>query len=323
LLYIWKTSLDDAIRRIASLGFEGVEIRAGELDAAPRRLKPRDRRALRKTIESIGLSVYSLTPDWSDQNLASSNPFTRKESVRQVKEAIELAADLGAKYFTILPGRQHAIGAPPAETCRNWSLNSLTECVSIAEKLNVILCLEGAPDQIIFKEEDLLNMIRAVDSKSLLLAADTSHAYVLSDPPTYFRKIANYVGIVHIADTDGTPNAHLPLGLGKVDFRSVLETLGDIGYSGYYLLEIWYPEDPDWAAEHSQLIDKKTREVSDRFYTLVWSILFNFVVAEVLVVIFTYYAQYLSAAFVIGWDTTIISCAFLCISAAVLPLKRL
>jgi len=257
LLYIWKTSLKDAISRIASFGYDGIEIRAGEPDASAKRLKSKDRRALKKIIESNGLKVYSLTPDWGDLNLASSNPAMREESVRQVKEAIELEADLGGEYFTILPGRRYMISAPPLETCREWSLDSLTECVNLAEKLDVTLCLEGAPGQVIVKEEDLLQTVKEIDSRNLQLTADTSHAYIVSDPPTYFRKIGNYIGIVHIADNDGTPNSHLPPGLGKVDFESAFKALRDVGYRGHYLLEIWYPENPEWAAEQSKIFIKK------------------------------------------------------------------
>lgn len=263
LLYIWKIPLKNSIEKIASLGYEGIEIRAGEPDASAKRLKANDRKALKKIIESNGLQVYSLTPDWGDLNLASSNPVMREESVRQVKEAIELAADFGAEFFTILPGRRHAIAS--LETCRDWSLDSLAECVSLAEKLGVTLCLEGAPGQVVAKEEDLVQVVRKINSRSLRLAADTSHAYVLGDPSTYFRKIGDYIGIVHIADNDGTPNVHLPPGLGKVDFASVLEVLRGIGYRGHYLLEISYPENPDWAAEQSKIfMDKLISDTSSR-----------------------------------------------------------
>jgi len=77
-----------------------------------------------------------------------------------------------------------------------------------------------------------------------------------------------------------------------------------------------------FAWSFDRLLPAKFSEVSDRFHTPVWSIVANFIVAEILLVLFTFYAQYLSAFFVIGWDTTLISIALLCVAAALLPLRK-
>jgi len=77
-----------------------------------------------------------------------------------------------------------------------------------------------------------------------------------------------------------------------------------------------------FAWSFDRLIPAKFSEVSERFHTPVWSIVTNFIVAEILLILFTLYAQYLSAFFVIGWDTTLISIALLCMAAALLPLRK-
>jgi amino acid transporter len=77
-----------------------------------------------------------------------------------------------------------------------------------------------------------------------------------------------------------------------------------------------------FAWSFDRLIPAKFSEVSERFHTPVWSIVTNFIIAEILLILFTYYAQYLSAFFVIGWDTTLISVALLCVAAALLPLRK-
>lgn len=260
LLYKWHLPLKEAVKKISSLNYDGIEIRAGEPDISTKNLTSKKIKEFKRLIDKYDLEVISLTPDWIDLNLASSNPEIRKKSVSIVKEYLRMASDFGAQYFTILPGKKSVIATPPIEKCREWSLESLEECVSLAESLNITLCLEAAPGQVMEKEGDLIDFVTEINSRYLLIAADTSHAYVLSEPVHYFKKLKDYIGIVHIADTDGTPNAHLPPGLGKVDFIAVFLTLRQINYNGDYMLEIWYPKDPDWAAKHSKAFITKLLE---------------------------------------------------------------
>jgi basic amino acid/polyamine antiporter, APA family len=99
--------------------------------------------------------------------------------------------------------------------------------------------------------------------------------------------------------------------------------LGLISATLAYVPATWLVITRDmFAWSFDRLLPAKFSEVSDRFHTPVWNIFFNFILAEILLMIFTYYAQYLSAAFVIGWDTTLIAVTILCVAAAVLPLRK-
>ena len=247
ILYIWRIPLKKAIEKIANFGYEGLEIRAGEPDASSRKLSGGDRRKLRTLIQSRSLNLYSLTPDWADINLASPNPMMRQESIREVKEAIELAWDLGAQYFTLPLGRRYSIGAAPIKKAEDWALDSLENCLSFAEKSSVTICLEGYPGQLFGSAEGLLKVARKFHSKSLRIAGDASIAHATGDPSAFFKKIKEYIGLVHISDSE-----HLPPGLGRIEFREMFDTLKKIGYQGNYLLEIYYPKDPDWAAKHAR-----------------------------------------------------------------------
>jgi len=251
VLYTWKAPLETAIAKAKRFGYDGVEIRASKPDAWPRDLKKPGRVHIKELLERHSLRAVSLTPDWADINLASSNPSMREESLRQVKEAIELAADLEAKYFTILPGRWRNLASPPLERAKSLSLESLNECVSFAEKIDVVLCLEGAVGQILEKEQDLIDAVEKIGSKHFRVAADTSHAFPLRAPISdYFRKLKRYIEIVHLADHDGI--RRLPLGNGKIDFAEVFKVIEEIDYRGPFVIEVWNPRDPDLAAREGK-----------------------------------------------------------------------
>lgn len=252
LPYVWRLPLNQAVLRIKSFGFNTIEIRASKPDAWAREISPEQRRAVRGLVESQGMKIGSLTPDWGDINLASPNPGMRLESVKQVKEAIKFAGDLGGKYFTILPGRQHTMGQAPREIATQLSIQSLAECAAEAEANDVLLCMEGANGQLFEKEEDLVNVVKEVGSKVLRIAADVAIANTVSSPVEYVRKIRDYIGSVHLADNDGRPNAHLPFGIGKMNFTPLLKELLNTCHDKYWMFELWYPEDPDSAVRSAK-----------------------------------------------------------------------
>ena len=77
-----------------------------------------------------------------------------------------------------------------------------------------------------------------------------------------------------------------------------------------------------FAWSFDRLLPAKFSEVNERFHTPVWSIFANFIVAEILVLLFTYLPQYTSGFFSVGWDATLAETTVLCIAVAVLPLRK-
>jgi len=261
LLYVWKLPIREAAKKIKSFGFNTIEIRASKPDAWAREISSEERRALREFVESEGMKIGSLTPDWGDINLASPNPGMRSESVKQVKEAIKFAGDLGGRYFTILPGRQHTMGQAPREIATQFSIQSLAECADEAEANQVLLCMEGANGQLFEKEDELIRVVNEINSKALKIAADIAIANTVSSPIEYVRKIRDYIGSVHLADNDGRPNAHLPFGAGNMNFTPLLDELLRTCSDKYWMFELWYPEDPDAAVKSArQFADSVPRE---------------------------------------------------------------
>jgi amino acid transporter len=77
-----------------------------------------------------------------------------------------------------------------------------------------------------------------------------------------------------------------------------------------------------FAWSFDRLLPAKFSEVNERFHTPIWSIFANFIVAEILVLLFTYLPQYTSGFFSVGWDATLVETTILCIAVAVLPLRK-
>jgi amino acid transporter len=102
-----------------------------------------------------------------------------------------------------------------------------------------------------------------------------------------------------------------------------LITLGLICGTLAYVPATWLVITRDmFAWSFDRLLPSKFSEVNERFHTPVWSILATFVIAEVMLYIFTYFSQYMSGFFAVGWDATLVETTILCIAVALLPLKK-
>src|ERR1700730_6242410 len=101
--------LDETIRRIAAIGYDGVEIGCAAPHAWPGYLNKERRAELRNLLEACGLQAVSLlaTPGGGPGfNPASPLAEERDATVRYYNEVIDLALDLGAEKVLFIAGWQ-------------------------------------------------------------------------------------------------------------------------------------------------------------------------------------------------------------------------
>ena len=99
--------LDEAVRRIAAIGYDGVEIGCAAPHAWPAYLNKERRKELRNLLEACGLQAVSLlaTPGGGPGfNPASPLAEERDATVHYYNEVIDLALDLGAEKVLYIAG---------------------------------------------------------------------------------------------------------------------------------------------------------------------------------------------------------------------------
>ena len=116
--WLHQAPLADALRELAA-----HDVRAVELTTAPPHLFTRhfgryERKDLARLLRGLGIQVISVNPSYADINLVSTNPEIREISERQLAAEIELAADLGAGYVVVIPGRRHPLAPAPDDAAR-------------------------------------------------------------------------------------------------------------------------------------------------------------------------------------------------------------
>lgn len=138
---------------------------------------------------------------------------------------------------------------------------------------------------------------------------------ILSYNPGFFANVPTMAGF--------STMTLIPMMLANNPIIQFIIMLGMICATLAYIPVTWLIISREWFAwSFDRILPAKFAEVSERFHTPIWSYIANMVVALILMVLFIYYGQYLGFFTTAAWDTTLVTVTVLCLSAALLPLRK-
>ena len=188
-----------------------------------------------------------------------SDGHSYRESIKDAVEAIRLAAALKAGCLVIYSGGRNGHTQNHA---RRLFVTALRELLPLAGELDVTLAVEpmhaGCAGEWTFLTtlDETLALLLTIDSPKLKLAFDTYH---LGHDPAIVEqigKLRDRIGIVHLGDSRKAPTEEQDrhrLGHGTLPLRSIVAALGEIGYDGYYDVELMGEEIE--AADYCELLE--------------------------------------------------------------------
>src|SRR5262249_11612259 len=188
-----KYSFAEAARRLAAIGYTGIEIMADVPHAWPAGLLEEQKQAIRQALASNKLAISNINafmmnaisdprqkywhPSWIEPDR-----HYRQIRIDHTKRALTLAKELGAPCITTEPGG-------PVEPGQSWTA-ALKLCVEMikpvaehAEKEGVLLLVEPEPDLLIEKAEQFEEFMKHIDSPAIGLNFDIGHFYCVKDEP--------------------------------------------------------------------------------------------------------------------------------------------
>ena len=258
-------TLPDAARRIADLGYRGIELLADVPHAWPAGLLPVQVDAIRQALDKEGLTISNINafmmngvadprqpywhPGWTDPD-----PHYRAIRREHTKRALQLAKDLGAPHITTEPGGHLAPDQGWREAA-NIFYEELMPCLDLAAELEVGLLIEPEPELLIERFDQYLDFVGPLDSKWLGLNFDVGHAYCVGEAPEqWIEKMASHTRHFHFEDIAATRvHAHLIPGHGAIDFDATLQAIARTGYDGWITVELYpYIDQPDAAAREAR-----------------------------------------------------------------------
>lgn len=223
-------SVTTALEVIAQAGFASAEIWIEHLWQSGETPEEIRRRAAELR---LALTVHAPIVDL---NLSSANRGIRRESRRQIEEALAIAARLDATIVTVHPGRLSS--KLTVDACWELFLEAVAACDEIALREGLLVAFEGmeqrAKEYFITPAE----IQRLFDHpwKATGLTVDLAHACTVMDPVAYLTQIPQ-AQVVHAHCSDqNAAKTHLPLGEGTVDVVLLLQMLGT-WFSGRVVVE--------------------------------------------------------------------------------------
>ncbi|MCO6457925.1 MAG: sugar phosphate isomerase/epimerase [Pirellulaceae bacterium] len=267
-------SIEDTIRKIAELGYQGIEILADVPHAWPAFLLDERKRSIREHLERYGLMISNVNafmmnavgdprqpywhPGWTDPD-----PHYRAIRREHTLRALRLAHELGAPHITTEPGGLLTPQQSWDEGARIF-YDEIMPCVELAEKLEVSLLIEPEPELMIERFDQYLEFVGPIQSPRLGLNFDIGHAYCVGeDPQHWVAKMAPHTRHYHLEDIAATRvHRHLIPGQGAIDFAATLDQIARTRYDGWLTVELYpYIESPDDAARQARtyLLDVASR----------------------------------------------------------------
>jgi len=252
----WYPPYDDAIRRVARLGFSNVELIAWDVGALDEYYIPQRVAALKRLLadEGLSLSEFVSTP----AGAGSPDPRRRAEAVEYFKRVVDTAAALGATMVNSVVSTPFDLSFPVLlelpETQEvtvdlprglDWTngyqayVETLQQCCALCDDAGLRYALETHPHRWATTALSMLRLIEDVGSPVLGANLDPSHLFPCGDlPQVAVYQLGTKVYHTHFSDNDGQTNAHWRPGKGKIDWSATLQALQDIGYDGVISIEL-------------------------------------------------------------------------------------
>ena len=254
-----KYSLEDSIRRISEIGYEGVEILADVPHAYPPMFGKEQIGSAIDTLSECKIQVsnlnaftlYAITDVYHPSWIENDNSL-RELRIQHTINCIELAQRIGSRNISTEPGGPIEPRVTDIVGLRKLFIDSLNKAVAIAEKDKIKILIEPEPNLLLENSSEFLDFIKNVDSDYVKLNFDIGHFYcVKEDPAKLVYRLADYIEHFHLADiASNRVHYHLIPGKGSIDFRSVFKAIIEIGYKGFVTVELYpYQDDPMYAAK--------------------------------------------------------------------------
>lgn len=252
----WQPPYEDAVRRIAGLGFRAVELIAWDEEALARYYTPDRIRDLRSLIGDLGLKLSEFVS--TAGNMVHPDAGARQACLDHFRRVVAVAEALGTKTINTVAPMPHGVRVPPLKqlpTAQIWTaeippgydapaawerfVEMTQRVIQIVEDAGMRYAMEAHPYRHVSSAASMLRLVDRVPSPALGMNFDPSHMFPCGDMPQLaIRELGQRVFHCHFSDNDALTNAHWRPGRGKIDWRAVLEALRDVGFDGTISIEL-------------------------------------------------------------------------------------
>ncbi len=234
-ILLWADALSDEVLpvldQIKKIGYDSVEVPVFEIDVEKYA-------KWGKHFDNAGLRRTACTVRGAEDNPASTDPKIRQKGIAANKAVLDCcqAAGIETLIGPFHSALGHFSGAGPTKEEWDCAVDSMRQVAEHADKCNVNLGLEAVNRfecYLMNTAADGVRFCRDVNHSRCKMMYDTFHAHIEEkSTPTAIRTLKGCLSHVHISENDrSTP------GTGNVRWAETFDTLHEIGYDGFMVVE--------------------------------------------------------------------------------------
>lgn len=250
ILESFRLPFHEAVAKAAQVGAQGLQIYATEGEMAPENLTPSKIHDKKAVIADHGLTVSALCGDIGGFMIAEKNPSQIERSKKILDLALAFDTNIVTTHIGVVPSQRDN---PYYDTMQR----ACFDLANYAKSVGAHFAVETGPES----AELLKQFLDELGSDGVAVNFDPANFVMCAgvDPVQAVYTLKNY--IVHTHAKDGVrnydfnaedlfmPNSHMdfakngapftetPLGQGKVNLKSWITALRDIGYAGFLTIE--------------------------------------------------------------------------------------
>ncbi len=245
-----QTTVSDAVRVIAEIGYTGVEVMADSPHMRADTFTDAQARELGELIAELGLTVSNVNAftgfcfasgDTYHPTWVEGDPAERQRRVDYTKRAIELTAMIGGNHISLQPGGPYT--GRDVDELYDLFAEGLAACLPVARDVGVWLGVEPEPGLLIETAEQFQRLKRGyfADEPMVVMNCDLGHHYcVREDPAEVLRTHRDVINHVHLEDIAANRvHQHLVPGDGAMDYAAIFAALDAVGYDGFVTVELY------------------------------------------------------------------------------------
>lgn len=227
------------IREIASFDFDFVEVGIEEPGGAPR-IVAKKAPEINRIMKKHGMFTLGHAPWWID--LGSPHEIVRDAWAEECKKIIDAGKKINTQKITFHAHSQSMLLSDKAalkEVISNY-IGNMASLVDYAGD-DMVVMLENTTEMSSLK--DFERIVSKV--KGLGVNLDIGHAFIAGGTKSvsaHIKKLGKRIEHIHMHDNHGKMDEHLPVGVGNIDFRKVIESLKKIKYDKTISIEVFVPE---------------------------------------------------------------------------------
>lgn len=182
-----KMNLFDMMEFAADIGLNAVDLTAYYFSSYPKLPKKPEIFALKKRALELGLNI-----SWTGirNNFVTADAKARETDLKMIKDWLEISSTIGSSILRIFTGRNQPKGYTKEEV-KIWLIDAFKECVQHGADVGVITALQNH-NEFLFTAEEVIDIIKRVDSEWFGLILDISGLRTTSNPYAEAEKLAPY-----------------------------------------------------------------------------------------------------------------------------------